>query len=277
MNIPRSSKSNICLFNKPRLQSCQEKILKQSISQFYDLQKLNFLDAKRKSTMMLKKTPNPKSECASTNDDAFKTLLENRRTKRVDVKHVAKTLDSIKGDSVTVTKKTFVDVVRKCTKSVKRAKPEESRMNVLTTLKSMKAHTNSRPLNVSLEKGHIDEIKKNALKNLLDEKFDSTTGRGNKDASTVEDALTTLYQKEMLFEQVLNLLSEDSVDINALLFSAFEKLQSDNYIPPTSSTFMEDGYFVLEDKVKLPTPKWKKEVQLRNELKINLSKINSEE
>ena len=276
MNIPRSSKSNICLFNKPRLQSCQEKILKQSISQFYDLQKLNFLDAKRKSSMLLKKTPNPKSDHATLNDEAFKTLLENRRTKRVDVKHIVKTLDGIKGDNVTVTKKTFVEVMRKCTKSVKREKADDTRINVLTTLKSIKQH-NNRPLNVSLEKTHIDEIKKNALKNLLDEKFDSTTGRGNKDANTVEDALTTLYQKELLFEQVLNLLSEDSVDINALLFSAFEKLQSDNYIPPTSSTFMEDGYFVLEDKVKLPTPKWKKEVQLRNELKINLSKINSEE
>lgn len=276
MNIPRSSKSNVCLLTKPRLQSCQEKTLKQSISQFYDLQKLNFLNQKRKSTLGLKKTPNPKNEAPSSNDEIFKSLLENRRTKRIEVKHIAKTLDGIKGNSVTMAKKTFVEVVKKCQKStIKKEKTDENRVNVLTTVKSAK--NNGRSLHIPLEKSSIEEMKKMALKNLLDEKFDSTTGRAKKDTSNVEDALTTLYQKEILFEQVLNLLSEDSVDINALLYSAFEKLQSDNYIPPSDTTFMEDGYFMLEDKVKLPTPKWKKESLLRNELKINLSKINNEE
>ena len=274
MNFSRSSKSNGSLFSRPRLTSQNDKKMKQSTSQFYELPKFNFLNNKRKSTAQLKKPANLKAEHNVTTDEIFKDLLDPKKPKKLEAKQINKTLENIKGTHITLSKKTFMEIMKKYTKPAKKEKPDENKQNCVSAVKTIKSH--AKPLSGLIDKNKTEELKKKALKKLLDENFDASSNRDIKSNTTVEETLVKLYQKELLFEQVLSLLTEDGIDINTLLYSAFEKLQSDNYIPPSNTTFIEDGHFVLEDKVKLPTPKWKKESFLRNELKINLSKINDE-
>ena len=63
--------------------------------------------------------------------------------------------------------------------------------------------------------------------------------------------------------------------MNALLFSAFEKTQYENYIPPSNTSLLTDGWFRFPDVQKSPTPKWKKQPLLANELRLELDKLKS--
>ena len=274
MNFSHSSKSNGSLLSKPRLASLNDKKMNQSSSQFYKLPKFNLLNNKRKSTVQLKKPASLKAEHNVTTDEIFKSLLDPKKPKKLEVKQINRTLENVKGTHITLSKKTFMEIMKNYNKMVKKDKPDEDKQNGIFAVKTIKSHV--KPLSSILDKNKTEELKNKALKDLLDENFDASSKRDIKSNATSEETLIKLYQKELLFEQVLNSLTEDGIDINTLLYSAFEKLQSDNYITPSNTTFIEDGYFVLEDKVKLPTPKWKKQSFLRNELKINLSKVKSE-
>ena len=53
----------------------------------------------------------------------------------------------------------------------------------------------------------------------------------------------------MLLENMLQVLDQNKIDVNQILYSAFENIQCENYIPQTGNSLIEDGYFQLEDKI----------------------------
>ena len=123
---------------------------------------------------------------------------------------------------------------------------------------------------------NLNEIKLEALKDLINEKFDEFVHDQNgkeKNTDEVRDSLKKLFQKEMLLEQSLNLLTEDNVDINQLLFCAFERIQSENYYPPTGESRFLDGHFEFGDQLKMPTSRWMKDKQKSKEFKLKLEHI----
>ena len=92
----------------------------------------------------------------------------------------------------------------------------------------------------------LDQQKPIALKNLVNEKFDeivSPKNHGNNFCEKVAQRIQKLFQKEMLFETSLNLLADDEIDVNQLLYSAFEKIQSENCVVQSDQLRFLDGYF----------------------------------
>ncbi len=86
--------------------------------------------------------------------------------------------------------------------------------------------------------------------------------------------MVNLFQKEILLEGLLSVLEQNKIDVNQLLYTTFESIQSDNYIPISEDKSLLEGYFRLEDKIKGRGQR--APVQLRDKLKINLEKIQAE-
>ena len=271
MHLPRTSNSKPNLATRKRINSCHPSDLKSSLNHFHETAKLGFLDHKRQSENALKLKNSMKNDLKRTDDELFKSLLDQKKPKELNLKNITKTLTSVKKKNVVVSRKLLEKLFKAFAKSLKKQKLGSLKENLQNNTKN-----NSKKAKLVVNKDRLEGLRMTALKNLLNEKFNEGSSKGKKTESFDEQVIT-LFQKEMLFEQVLSILSEDEVDINALLFSAFEKIQSENYIPPTNNSLAENGYFVLEDKLKLPTPKWKKETRIRNELKINLSGIDLED
>ncbi len=85
-----------------------------------------------------------------------------------------------------------------------------------------------------------------------------------------------LFQKEILLEEILSLLHQDDLDVKSLLYHTFEKIQSNNYCPPTGKSLIQDGYFEFGDKINFPTPKWKHQ-KIKEKLQLNFEKINQQD
>ncbi len=87
----------------------------------------------------------------------------------------------------------------------------------------------------------------------------------------LEEKMVLLFQKELLLENLLSVLDTNEIDINTILYSAFESIQSENYMPKTGQSLIEDGYFVLKDKVKHPPKAKEPSSLLKKNLKLNLN------
>ena len=118
----------------------------------------------------------------------------------------------------------------------------------------------------------LANLKKKAKKELTKERFydlpaDKSTAM---DAKELRRGFLSLLQKDLLFEQVLNLLSEEDVDINDLLFAAFQKIQNSSKKSPDSEEASEnEEYFEFESKLQMPTPSWRKNKSIGEELKLD--------
>ena len=116
----------------------------------------------------------------------------------------------------------------------------------------------------------LDRLSQKAVKMLVDETFDDKNIDTDKSS---KDRVIVLFQKEKLLESILSILSADDVDVNGLLFSAFEKAQCENYSPPTDRTILQSGSFRYSDQVQFPDSKWKKSPRLAKELKLDLKNL----
>lgn len=112
-----------------------------------------------------------------------------------------------------------------------------------------------------------DELRERAVRLLSAENFNP------QDYPPTEADLLMLYQKEALLNNVLEILGKDNVDTNALLLNAFEKIQCDNYIPPTDRPLLQKGYFVLEERVRARPAQWRACRDLAEELRLDLSGV----
>jgi hypothetical protein len=80
-----------------------------------------------------------------------------------------------------------------------------------------------------------------------------------------------LFQKEILLEGLLGVLEQNKIDVNQLLYTTFESIQCENYIPICEEKSLVEGYFRLEDKIK--NRGQRAPDKLKEKLKIDLEKI----
>ena len=59
-----------------------------------------------------------------------------------------------------------------------------------------------------------------------------------------------MFQKEILLEGLLGVLEQNKIDVNQLLYTTFEQIQCENYIPICEEKSLVEGYFRLEDILK---------------------------
>lgn len=185
------------------------------------------------------------------------------------------TLDKLKADlgrskaaTVTLTKDSLLHLLEKLT--LKKDPADE----VLAPKKSL-ASAEKRP---QMSMAFLEDMRSKALKNLVNEKFDEVLAPDTRPATrtkseAVSETVQRLFQKELLFEQALNLLTEDEVDINQLLFCAFERIQSENYCPPTGESVLLDGPFEFGDQLRMPTSRWRKDKRAAREFRLNIEGI----
>jgi hypothetical protein len=61
-----------------------------------------------------------------------------------------------------------------------------------------------------------------------------------------------------LLDEILAILNEEEIDLNNLLSITLERIEA-NYYEPPNDVSMESGLsLILEDKMKMPTPKYLK-------------------
>lgn len=88
----------------------------------------------------------------------------------------------------------------------------------------------------------------------------------------LENNLQLLYQKEVLLDEILAILNEEEIDLNNLLSITQERIEANHYEPPNDMSIESGQSLVLEDKIKMPTPKWSNP-RIENKLKIDLTTI----
>lgn len=76
-------------------------------------------------------------------------------------------------------------------------------------------------------------------------------------------------------ESLLTVLEQNKIDVNSLLFSAFENIQCENYIPKTGQSLIEEGYFELDNIVEHPPKSQELSDSLKNKLVIDLNAIKN--
>jgi hypothetical protein len=91
----------------------------------------------------------------------------------------------------------------------------------------------------------------------------------------LENNLLLLYQKEVLLDEILAILNEEEIDLNNLLSITLERIEANHYEPPNDVS-MESGLsLVLEDKIKMPIPKWSNP-RIEGKLRIDLTHIGND-
>ena len=122
----------------------------------------------------------------------------------------------------------------------------------------------------------LSRLAEKALRLFVNEQFGAKDLDSEKDDElSAESRLVVLFQKEILLENMLGFLAGDGVDVNALLFNAFEKVQCENYCPPSGEELETKGSFRFPDALKLPASKWRKSPSLAKELRLKLESVGS--
>jgi hypothetical protein len=176
---------------------------------------------------------------------------------------------SLPADTIRLSKNALLRLVRKlCKQNI----PPES-----TPLKKNASPFLEKAFPVSLD--FLENQKNIALKNLINEKFESSFGDNQtpKGGRGAAQTIQKLFQKEALFEQSLNLLAEDNVDLNQLLFCAFERIQSENFDVPKEAARLLDGDFQFEDRLQMPRSKWLSDSQTAQQMRIELGSLTVNE
>ena len=202
-------------------------------------------------------------------DHIFECCLKSPLTesKKNDLKL---SLHKIKAANIVMSKELIIKLIDKL--ETKKDITEDSMKNFKKTFHQMTKKN-------QITMVYLNEMKTEAMKNLINERFDDVMTENDtkdKNYNEVNDTVQKLFQKEMLFENSLKLLSQDEIDINQLLFCAFEKIQSENYCPPTGQSRFIDGYFEFSDQLKMPTSRWRKDKKKVKEFKLEFEKIDEE-
>lgn len=205
----------------------------------------------------------------NSNDSILRVYLNEKPTKKT-TEDLKKSISKLKSTHLTFSKESILELIEKI-KIQNEAIEESGNSKLKLTQKEIKNDVNQE---------FLDLIKTRALKNLVNEQFDEVVNfnaKSIKDSDKTGEIVQRLFQKEMLFEQSLNLLSEDDVDINQLLFCAFERIQSENYCPPSGQSRFLDGHFEFADQLKMPTSKWLKDKKKAKEFQLKFECIQAED
>ena len=204
----------------------------------------------------------------NSNDSILRVYLSEKQTKQT-TEDLKKSISKLKTTHLTFSKESVLELIEKI-KIKNEAIEESGNSKWKLTQKEKKNGVNQE---------FLDLTKTLALKNLVNEQFDEVVNfnaKSIKDSDKIGEIVQRLFQKEMLFEQSLNLLSEDDVDINQLLFCAFERIQSENYCPPSDQNIFLDGHFEFADQLKMPTSKWLKDKKKAREFRLKFECIQGE-
>ena len=178
---------------------------------------------------------NQKPGFLNSNENLLVSFLQTPASQS-NIENLKTSLIKQKSSTLILSKNTLLKVIDKI--NAQKDSLEES----VSVKKSIKLLEKNNVLN----ENYLMKMKTLALKNLVNENFDEVMRDSEKTRSEfdkVGETIRKLFQKEILFEQSLNLLADDDVDINQLLFCAFEKIQSDNYsIPTGQSRSPPDGF-----------------------------------
>lgn len=226
---------------------------------------------KRGSTFKHADKENARPQLLNSHDSLVQGFLNDKCT-RQSIESLKKAVYKSKGEQISISKDSLLGLIDRLVSC--RSPTDEP-----TAFKKSLSVLEKKP---QLTLGYLEDMKNAGLRNLVNEKFDEVLGNSQKGASKgrpdrVSEAIQKLFQKEMLFEQCLNLLTEDEVDINQLLFCAFERIQSDNYCPPTGQSVLLDGYFEFDDQLQMPTTHWLRNKSTAKEFRLNIDDIREEE
>ena len=134
------------------------------------------------------------------------------------------------------------------------------------------------PFKKSIDVNLLKNCQQTALRQLVKEEFNLQSSKdlnNIKGSVEAEQFLVLLFQKELLLENLLTVLEQNKIDVNSLLYSAFENIQCENYIPKTGQSLLQEGYFELEDKVAHPPQKEELSSSLKEKLFLDLKAIHN--
>lgn len=211
------------------------------------------------------KIMSPFNSLKSQNHDfLLETLLQ--KSSNAFIEDLNLILSKIESEQIKISKTLF----RKIVKNLEIIKPAISNFPVLKKVPLFPERT------IVLTTAFLEEQKQIAIKNLVSENFDDILS-GNKQSFLKNQKLTkkiqNLFQKEMLFEHSFSLLLDDEIDVNQLLFCAFEKIQSENYVPSPNCSKFVDGHFEYEDTVRMEPSKLWKDKNRASQFKIQINDV----
>lgn len=226
---------------------------------------------RRGSTFKNGEKENTRPQLLNSHDSLVQGFLAEKSSKQ-SIESLKKSISKLKGEQITISKESLLGLIDRMASS--RSQTDDT----IAFKKSISVFEKKPQLTLS----YLEDMKNAGLRNLVNEKFDDVLGSSEKGTSKgrpdkVSEAIQKLFQKEMLFEQCLNLLTEDEVDINQLLFCAFERIQSENYCPPTGQSVLLDGYFEFADQLQMPTTHWLRNKSTAKEFRLNIDDIREEE
>lgn len=124
-------------------------------------------------------------------------------------------------------------------------------------------------ISTQTESPNFEELKLEAKRQIID-------GNQENSGKSLKEQMVVLYQKELLLDEILQILNEEDIDLNNLLSITLERIEANHYEPP-KDIILENGISLrLEDKMRMPTPKWTNSI-LTNQLKLDLSDVNASE
>lgn len=277
MKLKKRNKSKL---NNVKLRISKKSLNNQELKKMTDriTNKKENIFNNRKFSMKYVKNMKLKNEKIKKNHDSYflKLISENEEKKLTPEKTIEFT-KTLKTSKIILSKNILIKLLKKF----------EKKNNQSATNSELFSHTNKNKffhsklkIKKKIDFGQrLKEIRQKAIKALVNEKFDLKSSSELEDFSSKENIdkkLSLLFQKELLLENLLNVLDSNKIDVTNILYTAFENIQSENYIPKTGKSLIKDGYFVLEDKIKHPPKKKLLSSDIKKHLKIDLQSLSND-
>ena len=228
-----------------------------------------FLNNKKSTFVVEKRSVNVEEKPIPKNHDfIFDKILESKSSASV-ADQIIQVTSKIPFDLIKISKQVFLKLIKRV---------ESHRINSID-LPLLKKQSIPQPKLPLLSLNFLDEQKAIAIKNLVNEKFDEVVSKKKESLdkiTKITEKIQKLFQKEMLFEHSLTLLAEDEIDVNQLLYCAFEKIQSENYVAPSDQIRFLDGYFEYEDQLHMPVSRVWRDKNRASQFKIDLTEMVEE-
>lgn len=111
----------------------------------------------------------------------------------------------------------------------------------------------------------FDRFEQIAKKSLIEDKEDDTLPES-------DQKIVKLTQKSIILDEMLEVLKEEGIDLNHMLSIIIEKIEATFFVPPSDISLVSGVDLDLEDRMKMPTPTWKRE-DLPNSFHLDLKNI----
>ena len=208
-------------------------------------------------------------------DSFFLKLLNENKEKKLTPEKTIEFTKNLKSSNIVLSKNILLKLLKNFEK--KRSQ-SSSNSELFFNSKKNKIYHSKLKIKKKVDFGErLKEIRRKAIKALVNEKFDLKSSSELDDFSSKENVdkkLSLLFQKELLLENLLNVLDSNKIDVTNILYTAFENIQSENYIPKTGKSLIKDGYFILEDKIRHPPKKKILNSDVKKNLKIDLQSLS---